>query len=378
MNNTLKDSYQSLKIVTVLLLLLNGLPLFSQSNNYADKVSTHIEFAKDTLLLGEPSFFYYVLTNNSKKSIFIEEGGDYRSGRKVSFNVFIISSENDTLTRQGNLGAWGGFIKFHKIKPKESRKFKLFLPMWGDIEEANNYTISVSKNFKISPFDPFPTKGYSKVEVVPKESTKKLYVVENYEKLGVFIENLINEIREEDHLSAVRWEAKGRDKNKRSIAYKVRPLQRVVLKLTDDRIVPFLIESYNFYDPKIFSYSAFDQLLKFSDNNDVLQILKDATLVPDDTGCELPDDDLSTIWSCEKRRREALIGIMQSKNKTAMEFLLSKKYSDYPDERYLILDKAKYFLTKEERSRIYNAFKNDLHEIIAKKAKEEVAELVLE
>ena len=367
------------RITTILILIVNCFSLFSQSNIYAAKVSTHIEFIKDTILLGEPTFFHYVLTNNSDESIFVEEGGDYRSGRKVSFNVYIITSENDTLTRQGLMGPWGGFLLFHEIKPKKSRKFKLFLPMWGDIKEADNYTISVSKKFKIAPYNPFPSKDHSKTEEIPKEAKKKLYVVEDYEKLGVFIENLINEIREEDHLSAVKWEAKGRDETKRPISDKVRPLQRMVSKLTDERIIPFLIESYSFYDPKIFNYNAFNQLLKFGDNDEVFQLLMDATIPSKDSTCELPDDDeITTIWSCEKRRRDALIGIMKSKNKKAMEFLLAKKYSGFPDERYLIVEKAKYFLSKEERSKIYKTFKEDDYEIIAKKAREELVELMFE
>lgn len=155
-----------------------------QTVDYSSCVSTHIEMPKDTLLLGEPSFLYFVLSNHSDAPVFVEEGGDYRSGRKISFEVFIITPEHDTLPWPELWGDMGGFVGYQKILPGESRKFKLFLPKWGKMETPGPYRLSVSKPFKIAPFNPFQREDYSQIQVVPKTSTTTFTVIDSPERLG--------------------------------------------------------------------------------------------------------------------------------------------------------------------------------------------------
>ena len=42
----------------------------AQTIQYKDVVSTHVELAKDTVLLGEPFFLYFVINNHSKDWLF--------------------------------------------------------------------------------------------------------------------------------------------------------------------------------------------------------------------------------------------------------------------------------------------------------------------
>lgn len=346
--------------------------MFSQSNNYHEIVSTHIELPKDTLLLGEPSFFHYVLNNNSNESIYVEEGGDYRSGRKISFVVYIISSENDTLKKRQLFGAMGGFIGFHEVKPYESRKFKLFLPMWGEIEKADTYRLSVSKDFRIAPSNPFPSHGHSKTEVVPKESSITLPVVDNKDELGDFITNMIQEIKAETKGRVIAGSNfKTGDRKYRPVSEKLSEYLRILGELKDDRIVPFLIDCYH-NNEHFTQNQTINYLSQFPNNRNVLEVMFDASNGLDNSKHKIFKDSISFSWSSSYTRQIALQTIMKINDEKAINFLTSKKNDDFPHERYMILIRAKYFMEKENRLKIYQAFMDDEHLAVAKKAKKEL------
>lgn len=358
-------------IVALLITMSHNLT-FSQSNNYAEKISTHIELPNNTLLLGEPSFFNYVLNNNSEESIFVEEGGDYRSGRKISFQVYIISSKNDTLKKKELFGAMGGFIGFHEIEPQQSRKFKLFLPMWGEIEKADIYKLSVSKKFKIAPSNPYLSNDYSKTEVVPKEANITLPVIDDKSELGDFIFNMIQEIEAETKGRKIKNSGfKTGERSYQPISEQLSEYLRIIRELKDDRIVPFLIDSYN--NNKHFSRKqTISYLSHYPNSKGVLEVLINASNGVDNSKYEILEDSISISSSSEYTRQNALKAIMRFKNKKAIDFLISKKNDDFPHERYMILSRARYIMEKEDRLKIYSAFEDDKHLAVAKKAKNEL------
>lgn len=348
--------------------------ILGQSNNYSDKVSTHIELPKDTLLLGEPAFFHFVLNNNSEESIYVEEGGDYRSGRKISFNVYIISSENDTLKKRELWGAMGGLIGFHEIKANESRKFKLFLPMWGDIEKADNYKLSVSKNFRIANHNPFLSKKRrnKNIEIVPKESSIQLPVIDNQKELGNFIATMIEEIKEETQGRQADYNGFKIDEGRYiSLSEKLSEYLRIISELKDDRITPFLIDCY-WNNEHLTVNRTINYLSSYSKSKDVLEVLIDASNGEDNSRHEIFEDSISFSWSSGYTRQIALLSIMKFEEDKAIDFLVSKKNDEFPHERYMILIRAKYLMNNENRLRIYHAFEDDEHLAIAKKAKEEL------
>ncbi|TXB56375.1 hypothetical protein FRY97_21845 [Phaeodactylibacter luteus] len=362
------------KYIALLIMILTQSLMFGQSNNFAEKVSTYIELPKDTLLLGEPAFFNYVLKNNSDESIYVEEGGDYRSGRKISFNVYIISSDNDTLKKRELWGAMGGRIGFHEIKAKESRKFKLFLPMWGDIERADNYKLSVSKKFRIAKSNPFLSRktNYDNTEIVPKESSILLPVIDNQEELGNFIYEMIEDIKEETKGRVIEGPGfKTGERTYKPMSERLAEYLRIIHELKDDRIVPFLIDCYN--NNEYFTRNrAINYLSRYPNNENVLEVLIDASNGADNSKYEIFEDSISISWSSDYTRQVALLSIMKFKDEKAINYLVSKNDDDFPHERYMILIRAKFLMSEEDRLRIYHAFEDDEHLAVVKKAKEEL------
>jgi len=213
--------------------LLFNLPFNNtlSQNLFFQNVSTYVDLATDTLVLGEPQYFYYVMFNNSDKEVYVQNGGDYRGGMKHSFSVVITSIDGDTIPYLFDVGKMGGgLIGFDRIAPWGKKRFKLFLPNWGEIEKEGNYTIEVSKNFRLSPTQPkfIAAKNktdISRVVVVPLKSIKNFIVVKDDVKLGEFIQNLTAEMKAESNSYYNKYE------------------QRQLLRhVKDKRIIPFLEE----------------------------------------------------------------------------------------------------------------------------------------
>lgn len=80
-----------MKLVLFLLIAPTfALPLYAQSSLYSN-VDASLETDKDTVMIGEPFYFYFVLSNRSEQEIYVKDGGDYRNelGRPESFDVVI-------------------------------------------------------------------------------------------------------------------------------------------------------------------------------------------------------------------------------------------------------------------------------------------------
>lgn len=331
----------------------------------------HIELPKDTFLLGEPFFFNYVLKNNSNESIYVEEGDEYISGMSISFNIYIISSDNDTLKKRELWGISGRIDGFHEIKPHESRKLKLFLPRWVYIEKADNYKLIFSKIFRIAPSNPSLSGDYAKVENVPKESSISLPVIDNQAKLGDFIANMVKEIKAETH--GIQADCNGVEtvEGTSTLSEKFSEYLKIIEELKDDRIVPFLIESYNNHE-HFTDILTINYLSKYPNSEGVLEVLIRASSGEDNSKHEIFKDSINFWWSAGYTRQVALLSIMKCKDEKAIDYLISKKNDEFPHERYVILIRARYLLDKEDRLRIYHAFEDDEHIAVAKKAKEEL------
>jgi hypothetical protein len=375
---TQKRHHQKMKATILqigILVLFQCAAAICQGSRYDSMVSTHIELRKDTLLLGEPTFFDYVINNNSNETIYVEEGGDYRSGRKISFKVFVISSENDTLKMRELWGGMGGFIRFHPISPGGSRKFKLFLPMWADIEKPGTYRLAVSKRFRIAPENPFLKEDYSTIQVVPKASDTTFTVVEDAEKLGKFIADLVTDIKEETQGRTVESGAFRTSRNTYiSISEKLSDYMRFIEEIKDERLIPFLVESFR--EKKYIAREKSNYLLaNFSKNDTAFETLVYAAQTEENTPCFVSDDSIGITWSTSYIRQNALQGIMRSDNDRAVHFLLSKKDDDYPCERYMIVIRAKYIMSESNAGKVYAAFLSDSNKAVRRKAQAELDKL---
>jgi hypothetical protein len=369
---------KSIQIIAILL-LFNGPSLIGQQFGHANRVSTHIELRKDTILLGEPMYFQVVITNISEDIIYVEEGGDYRGGRPEKFRVLALTEKNDTLdARDWFSGHGGGIVHFQKILPRQSRKYELFLTSWVEIQKPGTYQLVASKDFQIASENPFETRNYAQIEIVPKESSATLVVVEDPAGLGVFMEALVKEIRDSTNGRIIDggryWinETEIGEVSKR-LAEKI----EMVHDIHDPRIIPFLVESYrtNKYIPPS---TAIWLLSKFSKEDTAFSVLKLAAQAPEQSRCFVSEDSIGYAVYGSDIRPEAIRGIMQRNDTQAVDFLVAKKDDGYPCEREVILRRARWYLSKANRATIYRAYMTDNHKVVRRVAKEEYEKMLKE
>ena len=369
---------KSIQIIAILL-LFNGPSLMGQQLGLAQRVSTHIELRKDTVLLGEPMYFQVVITNISDDIIYVQEGGDYRGGRPETFRVLALTEKNDTLdARDWPNGDFGGISFFQKNLPRQSRKYELFLTSWVEIQKPGTYKLVASKDFHITLNGSISSENYAQIEIVPKASSATLVVVEDHAGLGVFMEALVKEIRDSTNGRIIDGGRYWINENERGeVSKRLAEKIEMIHDINDPRIIPFLAESYrtNKYIPPS---TAIRLLSKFSKEDTAFAVLKLAAQAPEESRCLVSEDSIYFVVCGGDIRPEALRGIMQRNDTQAVDFLVAKKDDGYPCERSTILRRARWYLSKANRATIYRAYMTDNHKVVRRVAKEEYEKMLKE
>lgn len=365
--------------ITVILLLFNGPSLIGQQLGLAKRVSTQIELREDTILLGEPMYFQVVITNISDDTIYVEEGGDYRGGRTETFNVLALTEKNDTVdARDWFSMIGGGFVGFHEFLPRQSKKYDLLLTSWVEIQKPGTYKLVASKDFNLALNDLDITEDYTQIEIVPKESSATLVVVEDHAGFGVFMEALVKEIRDSTNGHIIKGGSyKINERESRMVSKRLTEKIKMIDDIHDPRIIPFLVESYrtNKYIPPS---TAIWLLSKFSKEDTAFAVLKLAAQAPEQSRCFVSEDSIGFAVSGGDIRPLAIGGIMQRNDTKAVDFLVAKKDDGYPCEREVILIRAKRALSKANRATIYRAYMTDKHKVVRRIAKEEYEKMLKE
>lgn len=358
------------KFSIIILWILQCSTLTSQTTNHSDNISTHIELISDTLLVGEPSFVYFFLTNNGKESIFIESGDEHLYGRNSSFKIEVITPKKDTLVMP-KLRGGGGIsvaISYREIKPNERKKFKVFLPMWRQIQKKGDYQLNISKIFKIVSKSTTPPYTDSLSEIVKVQTSIALPVLKDHNKLGAFIENMVKEIKEETQgriIEGLGFRI-GETMNYYEMSRQLAGYLKIIEELDDERIVPFFVECYK--EGKHFSkYGAIRNLAKYPNNLAALEIMQSVFTSP-----------INLERSAKGIRPIALRAIMNSTQVSAFDFLLSKKNDQYAHDGMAILKQATKQMSMAKRKKIFTAFLDHKNELVAKKAKEALVKMKLE
>lgn len=329
-----------------------------------------IKIYSDTILLGEPFYADFILYNNSGDNLYIEEGGDYRSGRLTSFDLNIILNNGDTLPRKEIWGAMGGRIGFQEFYDDSIKVYEHFIPMWCEITEPGKYILNASKNFRLTKDrsdDYFKTKNIATI----KEGTFEEFIVVNDSiKLGRFIDSLTSEIKKETKGRIVEGIGfKLSENSKGIITERLAKNIRKIDYIKDERIIPFLIESYEFNE-NIPQYKSVYNLTKFSSNRDAFQVLLNAAQTESNSKCFVNEDSISITWTIEDIRQRALIGILKSSIEGSIDFLVSKLNDNFPEERYMLLLVSHSELPFSDAKKLYTAYLNDNHNAVRKKAQE--------
>lgn len=106
---------------------------------------------KKTIMLGEPLFFSFEVTNLSGEKLGLSVGGDYRNrfGRPDSFMVSVVGADGKALP-QFQILNFGGLSGWDRIEPGATYTIRLFLAHWAAIEHTGSYTIYVSRKMNFA------------------------------------------------------------------------------------------------------------------------------------------------------------------------------------------------------------------------------------
>jgi hypothetical protein len=110
---------------------------------------------KNTIMLGEPLFFAFELTNLSGEELCLAVGGDYRNtyGRPNSFMVLVKDDQGKNLP-QFDLILMGGLSGCDAIQSGATYTVRLFLAHWAKIERTGSYRIDVARSMELFSWEP--------------------------------------------------------------------------------------------------------------------------------------------------------------------------------------------------------------------------------
>jgi hypothetical protein len=111
---------------------------------------------KGEILLGEPLYVTFSVTNKGTHTFYLETGGDYRLAvRSGRFN-FRAADANGIAAKDPHPDAsnCGGFLSFEEVKPHSTFSQKLFLPLWIKFDHAGRYLIHVERPLQLFAEEP--------------------------------------------------------------------------------------------------------------------------------------------------------------------------------------------------------------------------------
>lgn len=151
---------------------------------------------KKTIMLGEPLFISFEVTNQSGEKLGLAVGGDYRNrfGRPDSFIVSVIGADDKALP-QIEVVDLGGMTGWEPIQPGATFTVRLFLAHWAVIERPGSYRIYVTRHMDFKSYGPSETEYLSdasantEITVVPADENKMGEVINSLGSVMLDISN---------------------------------------------------------------------------------------------------------------------------------------------------------------------------------------------
>jgi len=145
---------------------------------------------KKTIMLGEPLYLAFAVTNLSGEEFCLAVGGDYRNrfGRPDSFRVTVKTGDGTELPHLESYNG-GGFVGCEPIRPGATYTVRLFVPHWAHIERTGPYRVNVKRNMAFciyGPLDPRNPKYSMEADV----NTEFTVVPAEENKMGALIASL--------------------------------------------------------------------------------------------------------------------------------------------------------------------------------------------
>lgn len=123
--------------------------------NAGAPIQINLKPDKSTVMLGEPLFLAFEITNLSGDKLGLALGGDYRNqyGRPDSFTVTVKRSDGTELPYLRTLNM-GGLSGWDAIEVGATYTIKLFLPHWATIDRVGVYRVNVKRMMSFANYEP--------------------------------------------------------------------------------------------------------------------------------------------------------------------------------------------------------------------------------
>jgi HEAT repeats len=106
---------------------------------------------KPEILLGEPGYLTFRVSNPTDRALLIMVGGDYRNrlGRPNSFTVELVGADGKRVAQPDAGFDFGGRTAPHKLPARGDYVFSLFLPHWATFEKPGRYTVTIRRKVEV-------------------------------------------------------------------------------------------------------------------------------------------------------------------------------------------------------------------------------------
>lgn len=286
----------------------------------ADEQGIRVELVleKQTIMLGEPIHFSFIVLNDTDKDVQVRVGGDYRNalGRPESFTIRVASAHGKAVPEPEAGPGFGGLYGPQKIPAKGNYTFRLFLPHWAAFEEVGRYSIVAKRTLELSEYTPERSNFNDPTTNLEAEANTTIEVVpRNSERMGEIIAALGSSMLDRCYDIA--------ESAARSLHF-----------IQDDRVIPYFERALETSDYAR-KFTAIVALSKFS-NETAFQALK--------KGMETKARDIDGTTTrevatqlAENIRGAAAAALAKSPHPEAIRFLLSKRGDTSEGVRITIL-----------------------------------------
>ncbi|HEU0252917.1 MAG TPA: HEAT repeat domain-containing protein [Pyrinomonadaceae bacterium] len=297
---------------------------------------------KKTIMLGEPLFFAFEVTNLSGEKLCLGVGGDYRNqfGRPDSFKVSV-RSDDGTAIPQPEVSGHGGFIGCHPIEPGETYTVKLFLWHWAIIERTGSYRVNVQRRMGFSTYDG-DNKNGPKYSMLADVNAEFVVVASEQNRMGGVISSLGSIMLDSSDPRAA--------DAARSLAY-----------IKDKRVISYFAEALGKFRDAEF---GFDERNEYSIASQSIFAL---ATYDDDSAIEALQAAMNS--RSDDTRESVASAFCDSPHRSAIKLLLKMRNDNYWFVRLRVAQGLAKVKIKESRAVLHKLLKDE-HEEVRKAAQE--------
>ena len=178
---------------------------------------------RDEIMLGEPLYVTFYVTNTGSQTFYLETCGDYRGVRSSRFEFKAVDADgHPALDPYPDAPNLGGILSTSKVSPGTVYSEKLYLPLWIKFDHVGKYVIRGRRTIQFLDKEGFP-QNYASVQ--PFATDFKLTVRPmDINRLGERIKQLANLLDSADAANAARQ--LGDIEDERVVSYLVRIIEQ--------------------------------------------------------------------------------------------------------------------------------------------------------